>query len=192
VVVPVRLCSNVSTYYPSLFLTVHPHHCPISPNLFISFLLSLLYSPTLCVNQAPRLLGEALTTALQPHPCAELAHAPPIIVSIPGIPTLVAHTRLVGASAAEQVSRARLHAATGPTDALGRRCSAVWATARIRGRTRAHVPPRIPAKTPRATAELPGLLPPQARAASRALRTHTRQCAPLASGVCLPRACAPA
>jgi hypothetical protein len=67
--------------------------------------------------QALRLLGEALTTALQPHPCAIMAHASPIIVLTPGILILVAHTRLVGVSAANRVYRKRLHAATGATRA---------------------------------------------------------------------------
>jgi uncharacterized membrane protein len=46
-----------------------------------------------------------------------MAHASPIIVLTPGILILVAHTRLVGVSAANRVYRKRLHAATGATRA---------------------------------------------------------------------------
>jgi hypothetical protein len=46
-----------------------------------------------------------------------MAHASPIIVLTPGILILVALTRLAGVTAAKQVSRSRLHAATRATRA---------------------------------------------------------------------------
>jgi hypothetical protein len=74
---------------------LHPHLCHFPP---ISFSVYLIY-------QAPRLLGEALTTALRAHQCAKLAHAPPMIVPTRGILTLVARTRLAEVTAVKQVSR---------------------------------------------------------------------------------------